>query len=210
MRLNHVVLLCCLAAQGCSNPTTSATQNKKAQEPSRASSDSKPSASGGSTTETKTPVKTTTTTTADSVETVLPPQPVTGILLSCANPGIEDRSLNIDCMLKDEAGLRVEPATLGSRVAYTHEAMAKDDKVLVSVNEAGPNKPYDVRYSVRAKDVTKIERVIASTIFFAKVYDSEGKEIKNRVKPFLGFNLKLPSKSEILKKWNEITHSLPF
>ncbi len=199
MQLKIFILAGPLLLMSCKNAENSAAQTKKPTTTSTTNTQNQNSnngtpASGG----------------GEVSEVVTPPEAITGILLSCGKPGIADKALNIDCLLKDKAGVRVDPASLGSDVVYGQEATDKDDDVFVTVHEAKPNLPYDVRYTAKAKDVTKIKKVIDSTTFFAKVLDAEGKEIKNRIKPFRGIDLEFPTKAELLEKWKDVTDLFPF
>ncbi len=176
--------------------------------PSKSSGTTKGSQNSEVKTETKdthsgsTPTKPTVVTVEDD-EVTTPPQPVTATFLSCGKPSIASLALNIDCVLKNDAGVRVDAATLGKRVVYGVDSTEKEDGVLISTIRPVDNKDYDVRYAVAAADVTKIDKVVDSSTFFVKVYDKDDKEVKGAVKSFLGIDLDIPPKEELLKMFSK-------
>lgn len=195
-----------LVVLGCSNQSSSEAQTTS---PKRGSSSQEVANSPTASNPPKSPTDSADLASEDS-EVPSMPQAITGMLLTCNKPHVKDLALNIDCLIKDKLDQRVKASSLGSKVDYGIKSEKQDNDVLVSVLEAEEDQEYDVRYAVRAKDLSKIEKVIDSSTFFVRVFDDNGDEIKDAVKPFLGIDLEFPTWDEIKDKLSEGLSKLPF
>lgn len=206
------LLLCPVLLIACGTSPTSESQSKPGQKTSKDSEVKNPSTpDGGAAGHSGSNPGTSPNVGADDGEgdeKAIPPQAVTGAALTCGKPHILDSALNIDCMVKSATGDRVTLSDLGPRIDYGVDSTEKDDDVLVSVLEAQPDAAYDVRYAVRAKDVTKIDRIIDSSTFYVKVFDDKGEEVKGAVKSFFGIDLEMPTVAEMKKAFLDKTEEI--
>lgn len=180
-------LLCPVFLFACGAPESSATRSKSTSSTDSKDKDSNPKDSTDHNGQTGDSMKTT-----EEDEQAIPPQPLTGMFLSCGKPSVQALAMNIDCTLKNAAKQRVKPSEIADKLVYGVDSTKKDDEVLISTVEGDSNKPYDVRYAVKAKDTSKIESIVDSSTFFVKAFDDKGDEIKDAVKPFFGFDLEMP------------------